>query len=122
LIYKRVKSAKSPFNRGDRVVRMDLVEIDVVGLEPDKAGFDGIHNVSTRSANVIAAGAHTRVSLRRKDDVLARDVQILEGLTECRLALPLGVDVSRIEEVDTSVERGLDQFVDSLLADPPITL
>jgi len=96
---------------------MDLVEIDVVRLEAPQAHFDGVHDVSTRRAHVIAARADTRVNLGRKHDVLTGDVQILERLTKCLLALPFGVDVSCVEEVDASVEASPDQFVGSRLAD-----
>src|SRR6266550_2158177 len=109
-----VESAKSLFDRGDGVVR-----IDVVCLEAAEARFNGIHNVSTRGANVIAARADTRVSLRRKHDVLAGDVEILERLPKSRLTFTFRVDVSCIEEIDAAVDRGLDQFVGSLLVDRP---
>src|SRR5258705_12954751 len=112
-----VKSAKSLFDRGDGGVRMDLVEIDVVCLEAAKAGFNGIHNVSTRGADVIAARADTRVNLRRKHDVLAGNFEILERLPKSRLTFTLRVYVCRIEEIDATVDRCLDQFVSSLLVD-----
>src|SRR6267142_3364141 len=112
-----VERAKSLFDRGDGVVRMDLVEIDVVCLEAAKAGFNGIHNVSTRGADVIAARADTRVNLRRKHDVLAGNFEILERLPKSRLTFTLRVYVCRIEEIDATVDRCLDQFVSSLLVD-----
>src|SRR2546423_723698 len=82
---RRVERAQSFLDRSDGVVRMDLVEIDVVCLEAAEARFNRIHNVPTRGANVIAARADTRVSLRRKHDVLAGDVEILERLPKSRL-------------------------------------
>ena len=96
---------------------MDLVEIDVVCLEAAKAGFHRIHNVSTRGTNVIAARADTRVNLRRQHDVLAGDVEILEGLPKSRLTFTLRVYVCCIEEINAAVDRRLDQFVGSLLVD-----
>ena len=82
-----------------------------------ESGFNGIHNVSTRGANVIAAGADTRVNLRRKHDVLAGDVQILKRLPKSRLTFTLRVDVCGIEKIDATVDRCLNQFVSSLLVD-----
>jgi len=73
--------------------------------------------VSTRGANVIAARPDTRVNFRRKHDVLAGDVEILERLPKSRLTFTLRVDVCCIEEIDATVDGGLDQFVGSFLVD-----
>jgi len=42
-------------NGGSWVVALDLVEVDVVGLETAKAGFDGVHNVSAGRADIVCA-------------------------------------------------------------------
>src|SRR6266705_3198564 len=110
-------TGKTNSDRRDGVVGLDLVEIDVVCLEAAKAGFHRIHNVSTRGANVIAARADTRVNLRRKHDVLAGNVEILEGLPKGRLTFTLREYVCCIEEINAAVDRRLDQFVGSLLVD-----
>ena len=75
---QRVEGAQGFLDRSHEVVGMDLVEIDVVRLEPPQAGFDGVHNVSTRSTDVIATGSDAPIDLRGYDDFFAWDVEILE--------------------------------------------
>src|SRR5436190_1774472 len=85
----------------------------------EEADLFGFQNVSTTGTNVIAARADTRVSLRRKHDVLAGNVEILERLPKSRLTFTFRVDVCCIEEINAAVDRSLDQFVGSLLVDRP---
>jgi len=100
---KGVEGAEGFLNRSHGVVGMDLVEIDVVRLEAPQAHFDGVHDVSTRRAHVIAARADTRVNLGRKHDVLTGDVQILERLTKWSSRSPLRSRRQLCRRVDASV-------------------
>ena len=53
--------------------------------------------------------------LRGNNDVFASEVQILERLSERLFAFAIGVNVGGVEEVDTGVDRGLDEFIRTLL-------
>jgi hypothetical protein len=67
--------------------------------------------VAARSADVIPPMAEAAIDLRRDHDILARDVKVLQGLSEKFFALALPVIVSHIKEVDTAINRSLDQFI-----------
>ena len=71
LLDKGVESADSLFDRSDEVCGVDLVEIDVIGLEADEASLDCVHDVAAGGAGVVAAGTHAAVGLRGEDDILA---------------------------------------------------
>ena len=56
-----VERAQGLVDRRDRVGAVDLVEVDVVGLQPLEAGLDRVHDVAARGAAVVGPGAHVAV-------------------------------------------------------------
>src|SRR3979411_3061652 len=110
LLHQGVESAKRLFNRGHCIVAMNLVQIDMVGLQAAETGLYSVHNVAARSADVISAWADAAIDLRRDHNILPRDVKVFQRLPENLFALTLRVIVRRIKEVDTSVNRCLNQF------------
>src|SRR5580658_10200666 len=96
---------------------MDLVEVDMVGLQAAQTGLNAIHDVAARGPDVIAARADAAVDLGRDHDVLSRDLEVLERLPEDLLALTLGIDIRGIKEVDAAVNRCLDELIGSGLTD-----
>ncbi len=105
LLDEGIESTKGLFDGGDGVVAVDLVEVDVVGLEAAQAGFDGVHDVASRSADIVAADAGAAIDLGGDDDVFARDGEIFEGLADADFGLALGVDVGGVDEVDAGRRR-----------------
>src|SRR6202043_2292313 len=116
LLHQGVESANRLFDRGHGIVAMDLVQVDMVGLQPEETGLHTVHNVAARSPNVIPARADAAIDLRRDHDILPRDVKVFQRLPENLFALTLRVIVRRIKEVDTAVNRRLDQFIGPDLA------
>jgi len=112
-----IQGAESFFHRRDRVVGVDLIEVDVVGLQAAEASFDGVHDMPARRAHIVTAGADSSEDFGGDDDVFARDLQILERLTKHRFALAFRVDIRSIEEVDAGLKAGFDEFVGSRLID-----
>ena len=55
---------------------MDLVEVDVVGLQAAETGIHGVHDVTAGDACVIAAGTGAAEDLGGDDDVFAGDVEV----------------------------------------------
>src|SRR5882724_274027 len=90
---------------------MDLVQVDMVGLQTAETGLHTIHNVAARGPDVIPPRADATIDLRRDHDILPRDVQVFQRLSENLFAFALRVNVRRIKEVDAGVNRGLDQFI-----------
>src|SRR6266404_3526892 len=116
LLHQGVESAERLFDRGHGIVAMDLVQVDMVGLQTAETGLHTVHNVAARSADVTPPTADAAIHLRRDHDILPRDVKVLQGLSENLLALALRVIVGRIKEVDAAVNRSLDQFISLGLA------
>jgi hypothetical protein len=96
---------------------VDLIEVDVVGLEALEGGVDGVHDVAAGGADVVAAGTGAAEDLGGDDDVFAGDAEVAEGLADGDLGLAFGVDVGCIDEVDAVVDGVLDEGVDAGLAD-----
>ena len=117
LLDEGVEGAKDLFDWGDGVVAVDLVEVDVIGLEAAEAVVDGVHDVSAGGADVVGARAHAAEDFGGDDDVFAGDVEVAEGLAEGLFALALGVDVGCVEEVDAGVDGAFDELVGSALVD-----
>ena len=88
---------------------MDLIEVDVVRIQPLETFFDRGHDVSAREADGIGARAHPSPDLGRDHHVLARDAELLEAAAEEPLGLALGVDIGGIEEIDAAVDRRAQQ-------------
>ncbi len=94
---------------------MDLIQVDIVSLQAAKTGVDAIHDVSARGAYVVAAGAHATEDLGGENDVLAGNVQVLEGLPEGLFAFTFRVDIGSVNEVDAGIDGGLDEIIGSRL-------
>src|SRR4029077_11394997 len=116
LLHHSVESANRLIDRGHAIVGMDLVQVDMVGLQTAETGLHTVQNVTARSPDVIPPRADATIDLRRDHDILPRDVQVFQGLPENLFALTLRVTVRRIKEVDATVNRRLDQFIGPGLA------
>jgi hypothetical protein len=110
-----VEGTEGLFKGSNEVGAVDLVEVDVVGVEALEGGFDGVHDVAAGCAYVVAAGSGAAEGLGGNDDVFTGDVEVLERLAEHGLGLAVGVDVGGVDEVDAGVDGGLDEVIDLLL-------
>ncbi len=97
------------------VEAVDLVEVDMVELEPIEAGVDLVEDVPARSARAVGPGVHPPERLGGDHHLAARNVQVLERLAEDLLGLAIVIDVGGIDEVDAGVERCLDQRIGLVL-------
>ncbi len=79
---------------------MDLVEIDVVGLEAAEAILDRMVEVLATEALVVGVVAHRVEEFGGDDDFVAGDAEGLDGATEDFFADAEGVHVGGVEEVD----------------------
>jgi hypothetical protein len=89
----------------------------MVGLEAAKAGFDGVHDMSSGGAYVVTAGPDATEYLRRENDILSSDAEILEGLAQALFAFTFGIDIGRVEQVNAGIDAGLDELVGARLVD-----
>src|ERR1700681_4664659 len=116
LLHQGVESTKRLLDRGHGIVAMNLVQIDMVGLQTAEAGLHTVHNVAARSPDVIPPRADAAIDLRRDHNILPRDIKVFQRLPEDLFALTFRVIVRRIKEVDAAVNRRLDQFIGPGLA------
>src|SRR3984957_6210127 len=66
LLHQGVESSKRLFDRGHGIVAMDLVQVDMVGLQTAEAGLHTVHNVAARSPDVIPPRADAAKRLVRE--------------------------------------------------------
>src|SRR6202011_5250979 len=78
LLHQGVESANRLFDRGHGIVAMDLVQVDMVGLQTAETGLHTVHNVAARSPDVIPPRADAAIDLRHDHDILPRDVEIFQ--------------------------------------------
>ena len=110
-----VEDLAGPLQVGERVERLldlgvgrgavDLVQVDVVGLQPAQARLDLAHQPAPAVAALVGVLAHRPVRLGRQHDVLAA---ALQGLADDLLGLPRRVHVGGVDDVDPGVERRVD--------------
>ena len=96
---------------------MNLVKVDVIRAQTAQGGFDGIHDVPARCADVVAARPHAAEGFGRDHDIFARDAGIDDGLRERFLGFAVGINVGRIHEVDAGVEGHFQELIDAVLID-----
>jgi hypothetical protein len=78
LLHQGVEGAKGLFDRGHGIIAMDLVQVDMVGLQTVKTGLHAVHDVAARSPDVIPPRPDATIDLRRDHDILPRDVQAFQ--------------------------------------------
>src|SRR5216684_4426493 len=78
LLHQGVESANRLFDRGHGIVAVDLVQVDMVGLQTSETGLHTVHNVTARSPDVIPPRADATIDLRRDHDILPRDVKVFQ--------------------------------------------
>src|SRR5712664_4408027 len=116
LLHQGVESAKRLFERGHGIIAVDLVQVDMVGLQTAETSLDAVHNVAARSSDIIPPRADAAIDLRRDHDILPRDVEVLQRLAENLFALTLRIIIRRIKEVDAALDRCLDELIGRGLA------
>ena len=107
--YDVVQRLHRLLDRHRRVPPVDLVEVDVVRLEPAEAGVDLLQDRLAGQTGAVGPGPHPAVDLGGEDDVLAVGVR-LQRPAGVLLAGAGGVDVRGVEGVDAGFERRLDRL------------
>ena len=105
LPHELVERAHGLLDRRGRIESVDLVEVDVVELQPLQAGLDPVQDVAARGAARVRSRAGLAEDLGRDDHVLARHLEILQRLAGDLLRHAPGVDIGGVDEVDAGVNR-----------------
>jgi len=91
---------------------VDLVQVDVIGLQPEQAGFAFGYDPSAGVALVVGALAHLAVELCRQHDVLAcGGTGLGQEIADDFFGLAGRVDVGGVDEIDPLVQGPLDDPV-----------
>ncbi len=109
LAHQVVEGAKGGLQRRERVETVDLVEVQVVGLEPLQAAVHLVDDVSAAQPRLVDAGRHAPAHLAGQHHLAAVHPQVLEGLAQQPFAGAHGIDVGGVEEVHAAFERAPHQ-------------
>ncbi len=103
-----VERAEGLFDGGGGVEGVEVVDVDVVGVEALEGAFEGLDEVIAGAADVVGAevGA-AEGGLGGEEDVLS--LQVRDGFAEDDLAVAVGVDVGGIEEVTAGFHADVDE-------------
>ena len=84
---------------------VDLVEIDVVGLQAAQRGLDRLRDPASRIALLVRIVAHRAVHLGGQHDVVA---PTLQRLADDLLRLAAAIPVGGVDEVDAEIQGLVD--------------
>ena len=103
------------FNRRDLVPDVDPVQVDVIGLQPSEARLHRLHHILTVIARGVRIGARSGIRIfRGQHHALA---MVLHKLAEKRLTRPVGIKVSRVDEISPRLAKGVVHLARFVLAD-----
>ncbi len=104
-----VERAHRFFDRRDIVLGMNLIKVDVIGLQPFQAARHAVHDVATAGADIVRPLAHAAIAFGGDHHVGASDTQILQRLPDNLLGLTGGIDIGGIEKIHPAFQRARDQ-------------
>ena len=88
---------------------MELVEVDMVGLESPEAGFASFDDVESAGSDCVGLVGHSTVDLGCEKYVLAFAIT-LKRLANEFFRRAFAVDIGCVEEVDSLAECVVDDF------------
>jgi hypothetical protein len=92
-------------DRSPRIPPVDLVEVDVVELQPRERSVDRGQNMLAREPLAVLPGHRAAVDLGREDVLLAHAEELSQQASRDHLALAAVVDVGGVEERNPAIDR-----------------
>ncbi len=105
-------------DRRSRIPAMDLVEVDVVHVEPRQGRVDGRQDVLAGESSTVLARSHRHEDLGRHHHLVASE-ELGQQAAGRHLARPLRVGVGRVEEGDATLDGGADDRFPVVLVEHP---
>jgi NADPH-dependent curcumin reductase CurA len=94
------------FERRQGIEAVQLVEVDIICLEPAQARLAGLDDMQTRAADIVGARSGAAPHLGRDHDLLP---PVAQRMRQDFLRPALRVCIGRIEQVDPGIEAEPDQ-------------
>src|SRR5690606_12550341 len=89
---------------------VNLVQVDVVGVQPAQAGLDAVHDALAGRPPLVGPVAHGVAHLGGHDDLVAA---AFDGPADGLLGPAAGVRVGGVDEVDAQVQRPVNDALDA---------
>jgi hypothetical protein len=86
---------------------LDLVEIDMIGLQAAEAVFTGAHQVQARIAPIIGSGSDGKMSLGGEEHPVTLPVT-RQGAPDDAFTLTVVVTIGSVEHIDPGVEGAIN--------------
>ena len=83
-----IEGAHRLFDRRDRVIRVDLIEVDIVQLQAFQAALNAVENVNAAGADVVWPRPHGAENLGGDDNIRALHVQRFQRFAQQDLRHP----------------------------------
>jgi len=106
-------------DRGGRIESVNLVEIDVIHLQPVKAGVNRVSDVLAGESTLVGVVTHHAEDLGGNDQALARRPKLFEGAAQDLFADAKRIDIGSIKEVNASFDGLADERPALLLFEHP---
>src|SRR3984957_5497885 len=100
-----VQSLERFFDRSVRIKTVDLVKIDIVGLQTPQAVVYGVHDVLARETLLIRIASHGVEDLGGNDQFVPRWAIFLERASGNLLADAQRIDIRSVKKVDAGFDR-----------------
>ena len=104
-----VEGVEGLFDGRGGVEGVQVVDVDVVGVEALEGAFERGGEVVARAADVVRALAGAEGGLGGEEDVLALEVG--DGFAEDVFALAVGVDIGGVEEIAAGLHADVDEVL-----------
>ena len=95
--------------RHGRVEAVNLIQIDIIELQPLQTGIDRMADVFARQSAIVGGVSHRLANLGGDDDLFARDFQFAQGAAEDFFTHAVGVNVGRVEKIDARFPGAADE-------------
>jgi len=121
-----VEGFEGLLHRGVVVPAVDLIQVDVPGIQSFETVLAGFEDMFSPQAHVVDIArslggflAHGAPDFGGDDDVLSVGVGLTQGVPQDFLGFTVGVDVGGVEKIYPGVQRRLDHVVGQGLTDFP---
>ena len=112
-----IQRAQGLVDRRHGIGAMNLVKVDMVGLQPLQAGLDTVHQMPARGAAIIRLVAHLAKGLGGNHHFVPPHPDITQRLAQQPFGIAKGIDIGCIDKIDPRRQRPPDKRIGRALID-----